>query len=148
MKALIPKYTWQLQNCENRIIDICFHRHSAGSSCYIDIYYNRRLLQGEWDTDIVREARIRKGKTLSDRNLPGRGDSEGWFVRHTERALRPKAGQGPDKADGNPVHLLRHPHSKRGAAGGQDRAESTACGLLKRKHAHGKALPRGNTPLS
>lgn len=35
-----------------------------------------------------------------------------------ERALRPKASQSPDEADGNPVHLLRHPHSKRGAAGG------------------------------
>ena len=49
------------------------------------------------------------------------------------RALRPEASQGPDEADGNPVHLLRHPHGKRGAAGGQDRAESTAGGLLKRK---------------
>ena len=62
----------------------------------------------------------------------GEGDSDGGFVRHTERALRPKAGQGPDEADGNPVHLLRHSHGKRGVAGAQDRAESTACGLLKR----------------
>ena len=60
------------------------------------------------------------------------------------RALRLEAGQGPDEADGNPVHLLRHPHSKRGAAGRQDRAESTAGGLLKRKYAHGKVLSRGN----
>ena len=70
------------------------------------------------------------------------------LVRHTERALRLEAGQGPDEADGNPVHLLRHPHGKRGAAGGQDRTESTAGGLLKRKHAHRKALPGGTTPLS
>ena len=84
---------------------------------WLHLCTNCHLLPGEWDTDIVREARIRKGKTLSDRNLPGRGDSDGWFVRHTERALRPKVGQGPDEADGNPVHLLRHPHSKRGAAG-------------------------------
>ena len=39
-----------------------------------------------------------------------------------ERALRLEAGQGADEADGNPVHLIRHPHGKRGAAGGQDRA--------------------------
>ena len=61
-----------------------------------------------------------------------------------KRALRPEATQGPDEVDGNLVHLLRHPHGKRGAAGGQDRAESTACGLLKRKHAQGKVLSRGN----
>ena len=60
------------------------------------------------------------------------------------RALRPEASQGPDEADGNPVHLLRHPHGKRGAAGGQDRAESTAGGILKRQYAHGKVLSRGN----
>ena len=54
---------------------------------------------------------------------PGAGDSDGGLVRHTERALRPKAGQGPDEADGNLVHLLRHPHGKRGAAGRQNRAE-------------------------
>ena len=74
----------------------------------------------------------------------GEGDSDGGLVRHTERALRPEAGQGPDEADGNPVHLLRHPHGKRGAAGGQDRAESTAGGLMKRKHAHRQVLSQGN----
>ena len=62
----------------------------------------------------------------------------------SERALRPKASQGSDKVDGNPVHLLCHPHSKRGAAGRQNRAESTAGGLLKQKHAHGKVLSQGN----
>ena len=61
--------------------------------------------------------------------------------------MRPEAGQGPDEADGNPVRLLRHPYCKRGAAGGQDRADSTAGGSVKRKHAHGKALPKGTTPL-
>lgn len=60
------------------------------------------------------------------------------------RALRPKAGQGPNEVDENPVHLLRHPHSKRGAAGRQDRAESTAGGLLKRKYTHRKVLSSGN----
>ena len=44
----------------------------------------------------------------------------------SERALRPEASQDPDEADGNPVHLLRHPHSKRGAAGGQDREQMAA----------------------
>ena len=29
-----------------------------------------------------------------------------------KRALRPEPGQGPDEADGNPVHLLRHPHGE------------------------------------
>ena len=72
------------------------------------------------------------------------GDSDGWLVWHTEIAVRPEAGQGPDEADGNPVRLLRHPYCKRGAAGGQDRAESTAGDLLKRKYAHRKVLSRGN----
>ena len=53
-------------------------------------------------------------------------------------------GSELSEADGNPVHLLRHPHGERGAAGGHDRAESTAGGLLKRKHAHGKVLSQGN----
>ena len=60
------------------------------------------------------------------------------------RALRPEAVQGSDEVNGNPVHLLRHTHGKRGAAGGQDRTERTAGGLLKRKHAHGKVLSQGN----
>lgn len=54
-----------------------------------------------------------------------------------------EASQGPDEADGNPVHLLRHTHGKLGAAGGQDRTESTAGGLLRRKHAHKKVLSKG-----
>ena len=79
----------------------------------------------------------------------GEGDSsDGGFVRHTERALRPMASQDPDEVDGNPVHFLRHTHGKRGAAGGQNRAESIAGGLLKRKYAHGNVLHRRTTPLS
>ena len=62
----------------------------------------------------------------------------------SERALRPEASQDPDEADGNPVHLLRHTHGERGTAVGQDRAESTAGGLLKRKYAHREVLSRGN----
>ena len=53
-------------------------------------------------------------------------------------------GQGPDEADGNPVHLLRHSHGKRDAAGGQDRAESIAGACLKRKLAHREVLSREN----
>ena len=64
----------------------------------------------------------------------------------SERVLRPEAGLGSDEVDGNPIHLLRHPHGKRGATGGQDRAESTAGGLLKRKHAHRKVLSRVTLP--
>ncbi len=74
----------------------------------------------------------------------GEVDSDGGLVRNTERSLRPKEGQGSDEADGNPVHLLRHSHGKRGAAGGQDRTESTAGGCLKRKFAHRKVLSMGN----
>ena len=55
-------------------------------------------------------------------------------------AYKPEAGQGPNEAGGNPVHLLRHPLGKRGAAGGKDRTESTAGGVLKRKHAHSNVL--------
>ena len=62
----------------------------------------------------------------------------------SERAPQPEASQGPDEVDGHPVHLLQHPHGKRGAVGRQDRAESTAGGLLKRKYTHRKVLSRGN----
>ena len=57
------------------------------------------------------------------------------------RAITP---QGMDEADGNPAHLLRHIHGKRGAAGGQNRAENTAGACLKRKHAHRNVLSQGN----
>lgn len=42
------------------------------------------------------------------------------------------------------VHLLRHPHFKRGAADGQDITERTAGGLMKRKQAHRNVLSWGN----
>ena len=66
---------------------------------------------------------------------------------NTERTLRPEESQGTDEANGNPVHLLRYPHGKRGASGGQDRTESTAGGLLKRKNAHRNVLHRVTMPL-
>ena len=37
-----------------------------------------------------------------------------------------------------------HPHDKRGAPGGQYRAESTVGACLKRKHAHRNVLSQGN----
>ena len=106
--------------------------------------------QGEWDTDIFREARkaVQRGeegkRPCQKGTCQGEGESDGGLVRHTERALQPKAGQGSDEVDGNPVHLLRHPHGKRGAAGGQDRTESIAGACLKLKHAHRKVLSKGN----
>ena len=106
--------------------------------------------QGERDTDIFREARkaVQRGeegkRPCRKGTCQGEGDSDGGLVRHTERALRPEASQGPDEVDGNPVHLIRHSHGKRSAVGGQDRAESTAGACLKRKHAHGKVLSQGN----
>ena len=108
---------------------------------------------GERDTDIVREARkavqrgIERERPCQTGTCQGEGDSDGGLVRHTERALRPKEGQGPDEADGNPVHVLRHSHGKRGAASGQIRAESTSGGCLKRKYAHRKVLSRGELRL-
>lgn len=56
-----------------------------------------------------------------------------------------EASQGPDEADGNPAHLLRHSHGKRGTAGRQDR--SIPGGLLKRKYAHRKVLFKGELRL-
>ena len=62
-------------------------------------------------------------------------------------ALRPEVSQDPDEADGNPVHLLRHTHGKRGTVGGQDRAESTVGACLMRKYAYRKVLSWGTMPL-
>ena len=98
------------------------------------------------------EGRIKRGeegeRPCQKGTCQGEGDRDGGLVRHTERALRLEAGQGPDEADGNLVNLLRHTHGKRGAAGRQDRAERTSGGCLKRKHAHRKVLSQGNcTPV-
>ena len=65
-----------------------------------------------------------KGTCQSD------GECDGRLVRDTERALRSPEGQGQDEADGNPVHLHRHPHGKRGAVGGQDRTKVAFGGCL------------------
>ena len=72
------------------------------------------------------------------------GDCDGRIVRDTERALRSPKGQHQDEADGNPVHLLRHPQGKRGAAGGQDRTEVEFGGCLTLKLAVNAELLWGN----
>ena len=62
----------------------------------------------------------------------------------SERSLRPEPGQGPAEVDGNPVHLLRNTHDKCVSVDRLNRTESTASGLLKRKHAHRKCFHREN----
>ena len=52
------------------------------------------------------------------------------------------------KADGNPVHLLRHPHGKRGPAGGQDRTKGSFGGCLTLKLAVNAELMWGNCILA
>ena len=47
--------------------------------------------------------------------------------------MRSMRVQGPDEADGNPVHLLRHTHGKCSTACGQDKTESTAGDLVYQK---------------
>ena len=79
-----------------------------------------------------------RGEEKGERSCPkgacqSEGDCDGRLVRDPERALRSPEGQGQDEADGNPVHLLRHPHGKRGPAGGQDRTKGSfgVCLILK-----------------
>ena len=66
----------------------------------------------------------------NDGTCQSEGDCDGRLVRDTERTLRSPEGQGQDEADGNPLHLLRHPHGKRGPAGGQDRTKGSFGGCL------------------
>ena len=70
------------------------------------------------------------------------------LVRDTERALRSPEGQGQDEADGNPLHLLRHPHGKRGAVGGQDRTKGAFGGCLTLKLAVNAEPMWGNCILA
>lgn len=76
------------------------------------------------------------------------GDCDGRLVRDTERALRSPEGQGKDEADGNPLHLLRHPHGKRGATGGQDRTKGAIGCCLTLKLAVNAELLWGNCILA
>ena len=66
----------------------------------------------------------------------------------TERTLRSPEGQGQDEADGNPLHLLRHPHGKRGAVDGQDRTKGAFGGCLTLKLAVNAELMWGNCILA
>ena len=56
---------------------------------FIDVH-KANLTQGEWDTDLVREARTavqrgEEGERLCQKGTcPGEGDSDGGLVRHTE----------------------------------------------------------------
>ena len=60
---------------------------------------------------------------------------EGSFgIQKEERALWSPKGHGQYKAGGNSLHLLLHPHGKRGAVGGQNRTKSTFGGGLMLKH--------------
>ena len=76
------------------------------------------------------------------------GDCDGRLVRDPERALRSLKGQGKDEADGNPVHLLLHPHGKRGSAGGQDRTKVELGGCPTRKLAANEKFLWGNGILA
>ena len=76
------------------------------------------------------------------------GYCDGRLVRDTEGALRSPEGQGQDEAYGNPVHLLRHPHGKSGAVGGQDRTKGVFDDGLTRKHAVKVEFLRGNCILA
>ena len=76
------------------------------------------------------------------------GNSNGWLVRDPERALQSPKGQGQDEANGNPLHLLRHSHGKRGPAGGQDRTKGSFGGCLTLKLAVNAELMWGNCILA
>ena len=99
-------------------------------------------MQGEWDTDVVREKRpsILGGEKGEGPCPPGtrqsEGNRDGRLVRNPERTLRLEASQGQNETDRNPVHLLRHPHCERGAIGEKDRAKSPVGSGLGRINAY------------
>ena len=47
----------------------------------------------------------------------GEGHGDGGIVRYAEGTLLAAAGESQKKADGDPVHLLRHPHGECSASG-------------------------------
>ena len=97
------------------------------------------LLQGEGNPDILREAGSslpgEEGERLCETGAcEGEGDRDGRVIRDAEGALRPASRQGPEEGDGNPVHLLRHPHGERSppgraAAGARATSERDASGV-------------------
>ena len=80
---------------------------------------------------------LNKGLTLSNQRVPL---CSYWIS--SPKNSHPK-GQGKDKADGNPVYLLRHPHGKRGATGGQDRTKGAFGGCLTLKLAVNAGVHEG-----
>ena len=56
--------------------------------------------------------------------------------------------RGYCKANGNPLHLLRHPHGKRGSVGGQDGTKGAFGGCLTLKLAVNAVLLQGNCILA
>ena len=60
----------------------------------------------------------RRTRTMCARSLRGLGPRR-WKGRSgPEGALRDATDQGEEEGDGDPVHLLRHPHRQRGTPGG------------------------------
>ena len=85
---------------------------------------------------------------MSKKSFPCNGDDDEEFIQDTEGAVRYQEGQGQDEADGNPLHLLRHPHGKRGAAGRQDRTNGAFGSCLTLKLAVNAELLWGNCILT
>ena len=86
--------------------------------------------------------------TIPKGTCQSEGDCDGRLVRDTEGALRSQEGQGQDEADGNTLHLLRHPHGKCGSVGGQDRTKGAFGGCLTLKLAVNAELLWGNCILA
>ena len=91
---------------------------------------------------------MRRNRPCPKETCKSEDDCDGRLVRDTERTLRSPEGQGQDEADGNPVYLLRHPHGKRGAVGGQDRTKGAFGGCLILKLAVNAELLWGNCILA
>ena len=75
-----------------------------------------------WMKDLVHEAgppvsREDGAGLRTCRIGPGARHHDGGLVRDAEGALRSQAGKGQEEGDGDPVHLLRHPHGERGESG-------------------------------
>ena len=75
-----------------------------------------------WMKDLVHEAgppvsREEGAGLRTCRTGPGARHHDGGLVRDAEGALRSQAGKGQEEGDGDPVHLLRHPHGERGESG-------------------------------
>ena len=89
------------------------------------------------------------GKRLKERIVQDEGTAfapcDGVVFRACKKEYETETGA---QVDGNPAHLLRHPHGKRGAVDRQNRAESTVDACLERKQHIEMCFHRGTTPLS